>query len=91
MKTYLITYDLTSPESLPDYSRLAQAIKSHLNWAKLMQSVWLVKTTRSKNEIMDIMKRATDSNDKILIIEVTNDWISYNLPGDVINWMQKGL
>jgi hypothetical protein len=35
--------------------------------------------------------RVTDANDKILVIEVTNDWASIHLPNDVIVWMKGGL
>ena len=40
---------------------------------------------------MNSLRVATDVNDKILIIEVTNDWIAYNLPLKVIEWMKGGL
>ena len=91
MKTYLITYDLIRPETSPEYIRFFNAIKSHLAWAKLLRSVWLVKTNRSRDEIMALLKAAADENDKILAIEVTNGWIARNLPPKIIAWMKEGL
>ncbi|KKU50097.1 MAG: hypothetical protein UY47_C0004G0044 [Parcubacteria group bacterium GW2011_GWB1_49_7] len=89
MKTYLITYDLIKPETSADYTRLFANIKSHISWAKPMASVWLIKTNRSKKEIMRLLRSAADSNDKFLVIEVTNDWISFNLSDAVVAWMKS--
>lgn len=91
MKTYLITYDLIKPETSADYVKLFANIKSHLSWAKPMKSVWFVKTNRPRAEIMDLLKSAGDKNDKFLVIEVTSDWISYNLSPEVNVWMKENI
>lgn len=91
MKTYLISYDLIKPESLPEYIRLFSTIKTATFWAKPLRSVWLVKTTLSSAQIRDELMEVIDANDKIMIIEVTNNWATYGLSEEVINWMQKGL
>ena len=91
MKTYLISYDLIKPETLPEYQRLFLAIKSFEYWAKLLRSVWLIKTSKDKNNIINILMANSDSNDKFIVIEVTNDWIAYNLNPVIINWMRGGL
>lgn len=90
MKTYLISYDLIKPESLPEYIRLINTIKSATYWAKPLKSVWLVKTTLTSAQIRDELRKVTDANDKILVIEVTNNWASFNLPKEVTDWMQQG-
>jgi len=89
MKTYLITYDLIKPENSVDYTRLFANIKSHIFWAKPMASVWLIKTNRTRKEIMRLLRSAADANDKFLVIEVTNDWIAINIPDSVITWMKS--
>lgn len=91
MKTYLISYDLIKPESSPDYARLISMIKSSKYWAKPLESVWLIKTGLSSNEVALKLKEVVDSNDKFLVIEITNDWTSLNLSQEVINWMRGGL
>lgn len=91
MKTYLISYDLIKPESSPDYVRLINTIKTATNWAKPLESVWLVKTTLSSAQIRDELRKVTDANDKILVIEVTNNWASFNLPKTVTDWMKQGM
>jgi hypothetical protein len=89
MKTYLITYDLIKPETSTDYLKLFANIKSHISWAKPMQSVWFIKTNRTKAEVMKLLRSAADSNDKFLVIEVTKDWIAFNLSSSVIEWMKS--
>ena len=91
MKTYLISYDLIKPESSPDYVRLINTIKTAIYWAKPLESVWLVKSDLTSMQILNELRKATDNNDKILVIEVTNDWATINLPPDVTNWMKGGL
>lgn len=91
MKTYLISYDLVIPERLSDYIRLFDTIKTANFWAKPLESVWLVKTTLSSVQVRDELRKVIDSNDKILVIEVTNDWASYNLSQEIVDWMQREL
>lgn len=91
MKTYLISYDLIRPETLPEYIRLFNTIKSATFWAKPLRSVWLVKTTLSSAQIRDEIMKVIDANDKVLVIEVTNNWAAYGLPKAVTDWMKQGL
>lgn len=91
MKTYLVSYDLIRPESSPEYVKLIDLIKTASTWAKPLESVWLIKSNFSSMEIMKQLQTVTDANDKILVIEITNDWTSFNLPVEVINWMKAGL
>ncbi len=91
MKTYLISYDLIRPESSPEYTRLINLIKTAVTWAKPLESLWLIKSHLSSTDIINQLRAVTDANDKILIIEVTNDWASFNLSKEVIDWMRAGL
>ena len=91
MKTYLVSYDLVGNETITDYKKLIEMIKTSTYWAKPLKSVWLIKTTLSAAEIRNKLKTVTDNNDKILVIEITNNWASYNLSKDVTDWMQEGM
>lgn len=91
MKTFLITYDLTKPESSPEYVKLISMIKELGAWAKTSKSVWLVKTNLSSKQILDTLLTTIDSNDKLIVIGVDNDWWTYGLSDEVINWMRQGL
>lgn len=89
MKTYLISYDLSNPENSSDYERLTELIKSAYDWAKPLESVWLIKSELGSEEILNKIRNVTDANDKILVIEVANNWWA-QLHSEVINWMRKG-
>ena len=91
MKTYLVSYDLTKPESSPEYVRLITAIKSYNYWAKPLESLWLIKTDIPSLQITNHLRTFISVNDHILVIQVTNDWTSFNLPEAVVNWMKGGL
>jgi len=87
----LISYDLSAPETIHDYNKISQAIKTHVKWAKALQSVWLVRTNRGINEILNILKNVTDANDKLLVIEVTSNWMSYGISREVADWMKRNI
>lgn len=91
MKTYLISYDLIYPESSPEYEGLMKTIKTATYWAKPFRSTWLIKTTLSSMEILEQLGKVTQTNDKILVIEVSNNWASKNLLKEVVDWMKGGL
>lgn len=91
MKTYLISYDLIRPETSSDYINLINAIKSAGHWAKPLESLWLIKSDLTSVQIRDALMRFIDNNDKLLVIEVTNDWASFWLTAAVVKWMQWGL
>lgn len=91
MKTYIISYDLIGSETLLDYRKLIDIIKTVDYWAKPLKSVWLVKTNLSSEQIRNELMKVVDSNDKLLVIEVTNNWASFGLPKEVTDWMKQGL
>ena len=91
MSTLLISYDLMSPETRKDYKELIDCIKS-FPWAKPLYSVWFIKTDKSCSEVRDELKLRVDSNDKILVIDVTGKpWATYNFPKEVLDWMHSNL
>lgn len=92
MNTLLISYDLGLPETYEDYKLLIQYIKLYPNWAKPLQSVWLIKTTKTSGQVRDEIKVKIDSNDKVLVMDVTKTgWATFNVSKDVTDWMKKNL
>lgn len=91
MKTYLVSYDLIRPESSPEYTRLINLIKTAASWAKPLQSVWLIKSPLGAMEILNKLRSEVDANDKVIVIEVTNDWASFNLPKEIADWMRANI
>lgn len=93
MNTFLITYDLAGRESLQDYQKLHDHIKtSYSNWARPAQSVWLINTNEKVAQTRDNLRQLVDENDKILVIDVTrSSWATYNISKVVIDWMENNL
>ena len=92
-RTFLISYDLGIPENSSDYEDIIEYIKSIGSWAKPLQSVWLV-TSSSKTckDIRGSLKELTDSNDKILVMDVTDDdWAICRLSKKVTEWMHDNI
>jgi hypothetical protein len=86
MHTYLVGYDLTAPGR--DDARVSEAIKSYDKCAKVLESVWLITSSKSADEVRNHLKRCVDSNDKLLVVHVTKTWATSNV-GDrrVTEWM----
>lgn len=87
MNTYLITYESIFTED----ALLTNTIKSFERWACPIKGVWLIKSYLDRQTIYDKLKSSSGFMSKLLVIRVTNDWISYNLSPDVAKWMQEGL
>ena len=89
MHTYLISYDLRSPGK--DYTRLHQHLKSY-NWAKPLESLWLIKSSLEIEALRNTIQYYMDINDKILVVDVTKDAAAWDeLPNDVVVWMRNNL
>jgi len=92
MNTLIISYDLGLPETYEDYKFLIKYIKSYPNWAKPLQSVWLIRTTKTSGQVRDEIKAKIDSNDKVLVMDVTKTgWATFNVSKEVTDWMKKNL
>jgi len=91
MKTYLISYDLVGNKTIDDYERLIRMIKSASTWAKPLASLWLIKTPLTAPQVRDHLRGVIATNDKLLVIEVTRDWAAFNLPKEVIDWMNLNI
>lgn len=87
MKTYLVLYESIFSED----ASLINSIKSFERWAYPIKGAWLVKTYFDRQTVYDRLKNSSAFVSKLIVIRVTNDWISYNLTPDVIRWMQEGL
>lgn len=93
MNVYLISYDLSSPDTVAHYAPLIKFIKSHGTWAKPLLSVWIVKTSKSVSELRNELREFLLPSDKILVIDITSkSWASLiNLGPEVIQWMKNNV
>lgn len=92
MKTFLISYDLGVPETHSDYAALSKHLKSlYALWARPVKSVWIIKSNKDAAQIRDEIKSVLDLNDKLIIVELSGKWGTYNISREVIDWMQKNI
>ena len=90
MFTYLVSYDLIRPEK--NYQILHDHLKSYPNWAKPLESVWLIKTPLNYTQLRDTIQQYLDSNDKLLLIDVTKDAAAWkSLSPEISNWIKNNL
>ena len=71
-----ISYDLYTPGQ--NYSDVINRIKSLGNWAKIHRSVWYVNSTFSASEAVGRIKPALDANDKVYVVDATNNQAAWN-------------
>lgn len=92
MKTFLISYDLGVPETHSDYTALFNRIKSlYLLWARPVKSVWIIKSDKDVAQIRDEIKLTFDLNDKLIVVELSGNWGTYNIPKEVTDWMRNNM
>lgn len=88
-KSYLITYDLMSPGQ--NYEKVQEAITSFGTWAKIQQSVWVVSTTYSGDDVYKKVRAAIDKNDKLAVFELTGNAWWTGLSNEVAEWIKLNL
>lgn len=86
MANYVISYDLIKDKN---YEDLTEKIKSLGNWAKPLESFWLLVSDSSVSEIRDALKGVADKDDKIVVIELGNYWATSNISQKVTDWMKS--
>ncbi|HPW34554.1 MAG TPA: CRISPR-associated protein Cas2 [Candidatus Paceibacterota bacterium] len=92
MKTFLISYDLGVPETHSDYVLLSNHIKSfYSSWARPVKSVWILKSEKDTVQIRDEIKSVLDSNDKLIVVEMSGDWGTYNISKEITDWMKNNI
>ena len=89
MTTYLISYDLSTPGR--NYDDLIEHIKAYGTWSHPLQSVWLVSTTLSAEQVRDAAAKFLDSNDKILVVVASRDGAWRGIAEKVSDWLKTHL
>jgi hypothetical protein len=87
MSAVLITYDLNTPGK--KYDDLYDKIKAIGAWWHYLDSTWIVATTLTPSQVMDRLKPTIDSNDAVLVIDITSDIYSGWLTKDAWDWLAK--
>ncbi|TKA00030.1 CRISPR-associated protein Cas2 [Bacillus thuringiensis] len=89
MNSFLISYDLIAPSK--DYEKITKKIETYPNPQRILESVWIVKSNKKAIEIIDDLKLATDSNDKLFVVELKRNAASIHLDSKTDNWLEKNL
>ena len=87
MRTLLISYDLRGREDPGEYERLIAAIRRY-PCCEVMYSLWLLRTERSVETILDELWAQMDSNDRLFVTDVTGDVMGWlGLSPDIGRWI----
>lgn len=91
MANILIGYDLNKAGQ--DYTSLINAIKSlGSDWWHCLDSTWIIKTTLNAASVRDSLLKHIDSNDEILVVDITGmaaAWAGFNT--DCGSWLKNNL
>lgn len=74
MPLFAITYDLKRPGQ--DYPTLWKALRD-AGAQRALESVWMVKNNQTAIEIRDVLKGMIDTNDRLLVVDVST-WAAVN-------------
>lgn len=87
MALHAISYDLSKPGR--NYDSLFEAIKTLGAWCHALESTWVVNTTLSAGQVRDRLIKVIDSNDHLLVTELTGSWASFNLSSEQVDWLHN--
>jgi len=86
MRKIQINYDLSAPGR--NYTAVEAYIKSFRRWNHLLESTWVVETTKTAASVRDEMKGVVDSNDRVVVFDVTHsDWAT-NFSDERTTWLK---
>ena len=85
MPIYSVSYDLRKPGR--DYTLLHKKIKDLGAWWHYLDSTWLVKTSKSAEQIAESLRAAIDQNDRLLVINVGRDYAGW-LENEAWEWLR---
>jgi hypothetical protein len=86
VKTYIIGYDLVTPGQ--DYKKLFEAIKSYPGYYHMLDSTWLVQSSKTASEICNHLMQYIDRNDKLFVGGWTGEGAWYGLEEEGSKWLK---
>ena len=89
MKTIQVNYDLSEPGRNCD--GLLKYLSSFARWTRVLDSMWIIRTTKSEETVRDELMRFVDSNDRVVVLDVTDDSWAANFTSDSTNWMYSNM
>lgn len=71
MRTYVVSYDLHSPGQ--NYEELRTKLANYPEHARIQQSVWVILTLETAEQIKNKLSRSLDANDGLFISALSDD------------------
>lgn len=88
MNNLFVSYDLKDPGQ--NYDRVITAIKGLGSWAKVQYSLWYVSSNFSASQAAEVVRRAQDSNDTLIVIDATSNEASwYGITEEVTQFIKR--
>lgn len=82
----MINYDLSAPGR--NYTALIEAIKALGSWSHPVESTWIVSSSLTPAQIRDRLWKKLDSNDKLIVAEMSGTWASNGVSTSVTDWLK---
>jgi hypothetical protein len=73
------------------YSPLCRTSESFGAYANPLQSLWLVRTSKTPSQVRDELRSKVDTNDEVLVFDVTGDPWASNFDDPHIQWMLNNM
>lgn len=89
MKTLMIGYDLHRPGQ--EYALLYEAIKSYGTHWHILDSTWLIYTSRSAEQVRDHLMQYIDRNDKLIVAGLSGEAAWYGFSAEGSAWLKQKL
>ncbi len=89
MPVRLITYDLRQPGQ--DYTGLAEAIKQLGAWLHHPESVWLVNTAFSCEQVRSALSPHLTARDTLMVTTLSGSWATSGAPVVATGWLKQHL
>lgn len=90
MNTILLSYDLNKP--VQDYQGVWDKLKSYGTYWHHLDSLWIIRTSESAVQVRDALTPYLDSNDELLVVNITDDpaaWRGFSETGG--KWLKDNL
>ena len=90
MNHLLVSYDLIAPGR--NYESIRGFLESHVNWAKPVQSLYLVKANKTAESLRNELNAYLDTNDKVIVVDVTKDAAAWKgLSDQISSWIKANI
>ena len=91
MASILIAYDIHPAEG-PAHDDIAHAIRSLGAWWHHLETVWIVRSEKTPEEIRDTLKQYIGADDQLLVINVSGDKAAWTGVSDAgSKWLRQNI